>query len=104
MSLVPFLEGNFRVCPRSNYVKRSNTITHLYFRYEPTRYIIIGSHHDSMNKGAARPGIGHSVLMELIRTLGYEHRHGWRPGRSIVFASWDGKELVPFLIFRNNFN
>ena len=46
-----------------------------------------------MGKGAARPGIGHSVLMELIRTIGYENQHGWQPGRSIIFASWDGEEF-----------
>ena len=52
-----------------------------YFRYEPTRYVIIASHHDSWHKGAARPGIGHAVLMELVRTLGYEARHNWKPGK-----------------------
>ena len=50
------------------------------YRYEPTRYVIVASHHDSWHKGAARPGIGHAVLMELVRTLGYEAKHGWRPG------------------------
>ena len=50
------------------------------YRYEPTRYVIVASHHDSLHKGAARPGIGHAVLMELVRTLGYEAKHGWRPG------------------------
>ena len=53
-----------------------------YFRYEPTRYVIIASHHDSWHKGAARPGIGHAVLMELVRTLGYEARHNWKPGKA----------------------
>ena len=50
------------------------------YRYEPTRYVIVASHHDSWHKGAARPGIGHAVLMELVRTLGYEAKHGWKPG------------------------
>ena len=54
-----------------------------YFRYEPTRYVIIASHHDSWHKGAARPGIGHAVLMELVRTLGYEARHNWKPGKIV---------------------
>lgn len=53
----------------------------------------MASHHDSWHKGAARPGIGHAVLMELAKTLSYEYIHGWRPGRSIIFASWDGEEM-----------
>ena len=54
-----------------------------YFRYEPTRYVIIASHHDSWHKGAARPGIGHAVLMELVRTLGFEAMHNWKPGKGV---------------------
>ena len=54
------------------------------YRYEPTRYVIVASHHDSLHKGAARPGIGHAVLMELVRTLGYEAKHGWKPGLHII--------------------
>ena len=74
-------------------VKLNNVIGTLRGRYEPTRYIIIASHHDSNHQGAARPGISHAVLMELVRTFGYERMHGWRPGRSIIFASWDGEEI-----------
>jgi len=32
-------------------------------------------------------------LMELVRVIGYEKLHGWQPGRSIIFASWDGEEF-----------
>jgi len=74
-------------------VTLNNVIGTIPGRYEPTRYVIIASHHDSWHKGAARPGIGHAVLMELVRTLGYEARHNWKPGRSIIFASWDGEEF-----------
>ena len=69
-----------------------NVVASIPGRYEPTRYIIIGSHHDSWHQGASKPGIGHSVLMELVRTFGYLSRIGWQPGRSILFASWDGEE------------
>ena len=63
-------------------------------RYEPTRYIIIGSHHDAFHEGASRPGVGHSVFMELVRTLSVIYKDGlWQPGRSIMFVSWDGEEL-----------
>ena len=49
-------------------------------RYEPTRYVIIGSHHDTWHQGASKPGIGHSVLMEMTRVFGQMYRHGWKPG------------------------
>ncbi len=57
-----------------------NVIGTITGRYEPTRYVIIGGHHDTWHEGASRPGIAHSVLMEIARALGYEHIHGWRPG------------------------
>ncbi len=63
------------------------------FRYEPTRYVLIGSHHDTWSRGPGKPANAHSVLMEMARVLGRMFQHGWRPGRSIVFASWDGEEL-----------
>ena len=63
-------------------------------RYEPTRYVVIGSHHDTFHKGASRPGVGHSVFMELVRTFSTIYNyHSWKPGRSLMFASWDGEEL-----------
>ena len=57
-----------------------NVIGSLPGRYEPTRYVIIGSHHDTWHQGASKPGIGHSVLMELARVFGYFYQIGWRPG------------------------
>ena len=63
-------------------------------RYEPTRYVVIGSHHDTFHKGASRPGVGHSVFMELVRTFSTIYNyHSWKPGRSLMFASWDGEDL-----------
>eukprot|EP00095_Tigriopus_kingsejongensis_P005876 maker-scaffold38_size502422-snap-gene-3.21 protein:Tk05876 transcript:maker-scaffold38_size502422-snap-gene-3.21-mRNA-1 annotation:"glutamate carboxypeptidase 2" len=61
--------------------------------YEPTRYVIVGAHHDTWRKGSSQAGLGHSVLMELARIFGYMHQHSWKPGRSIIFASWDGEEV-----------
>ena len=56
--------------------------------------MIIGSHHDAFHKGASRPGVGHAVFMEIIRILGTMYKDNlWLPGRSLLFASWDGEEL-----------
>eukprot|EP00096_Caligus_rogercresseyi_P014815 TRINITY_DN7307_c0_g1_i1.p1 TRINITY_DN7307_c0_g1~~TRINITY_DN7307_c0_g1_i1.p1 ORF type:complete len:824 (-),score=172.70 TRINITY_DN7307_c0_g1_i1:147-2618(-) len=62
-------------------------------RYEPTRYVIIGCHHDTWYQGAAKPGLGHSILMELVKSFGRMRQQGWAPGRSMLFISWDGEEL-----------
>ena len=50
--------------------------------------------------GAVDPNSGTCVLMELARTFGEMVKMGWRPRRTIVFASWDAEEyaLVMFLL------
>jgi hypothetical protein len=53
--------------------------------------IIIGNHRDSWAFGAADPHSGTAVMMEVIRVLGDLVARGWRPARTIEFASWDGQ-------------
>jgi hypothetical protein len=54
--------------------------------------VIVGNHRDAWTFGAADPGSGTAVLVEIARVLGELKRKGWRPLRSIEFASWDGEE------------
>lgn len=54
--------------------------------------IIIGSHRDAWCFGAADPGSGSAVLLEVVRVFGELRSLGWRPLRTIEFASWDGEE------------
>ncbi|PGH18069.1 hypothetical protein AJ79_00696 [Helicocarpus griseus UAMH5409] len=54
--------------------------------------IVIGSHRDAWCFGAADPGSGTAVLLEVARVFGELRAHGWRPLRTIEFASWDGEE------------
>ncbi|KAF2191229.1 N-acetylated-alpha-linked acidic dipeptidase 2 [Zopfia rhizophila CBS 207.26] len=54
--------------------------------------IIIGNHRDSWCFGAADPGSGTAVLLEVARILGELRATGWRPLRTIEFASWDAEE------------
>jgi hypothetical protein len=54
--------------------------------------IIIGNHRDSWDFGAADPGSGTAVLVEVARVFGDLVSRGWRPLRTIEFASWDGEE------------
>ncbi|KAL2021434.1 hypothetical protein VTK56DRAFT_7187 [Thermocarpiscus australiensis] len=59
----------------------------------PDEVIIVGNHRDSwIAGGAADPNSGSAVLNEVIRSFGEAIRLGWKPLRTIVFASWDGEE------------
>jgi hypothetical protein len=54
--------------------------------------IIVGNHRDAWVYGASDPGSGTAVMLEVIRIFGDLVTKGWRPLRSIEFASWDGEE------------
>ncbi|OJD10386.1 hypothetical protein AJ78_08582 [Emergomyces pasteurianus Ep9510] len=54
--------------------------------------IVVGSHRDAWCFGAADPGSGTAVFLEVVRVFGLLRAHGWRPLRTIEFASWDGEE------------
>ena len=55
--------------------------------------IVIGNHRDAwIVGGAGDPNSGSSTLNEVIRSFGVALAKGWKPLRTIVFASWDGEE------------
>ncbi|HVL68999.1 MAG TPA: M28 family metallopeptidase [Vicinamibacterales bacterium] len=60
----------------------------------PEELVIVGNHRDAWIYGGVDPSSGSAALMELARTLGAQVRGGWRPKRSIVFASWDAEEFT----------
>ncbi len=59
---------------------------------EPDRWIIRGNHHDAWVFGAADPFSGHVALMAEAKAIGKLVKRGWRPRRTLVYASWDGEE------------
>jgi N-acetylated-alpha-linked acidic dipeptidase len=59
---------------------------------QPDQWVIRGNHRDGWVFGAQDPLAGQSALMEEARSLGELARSGWRPARTIVYASWDGEE------------
>jgi len=59
---------------------------------EPENIVIIGNHRDAWTFGAVDPSSGTAVLLELARTLHELVKQGYRPRRTIQFASWDGEE------------
>uniref|UniRef100_A0A8B9CZ75 Aminopeptidase NAALADL1 n=1 Tax=Anser brachyrhynchus TaxID=132585 RepID=A0A8B9CZ75_9AVES len=60
---------------------------------EPDRYIIFGGHRDSWVFGGIDPTTGAAVLQEVVRSFGKMKMEGWRPKRTIIFASWDAEEF-----------
>ena len=54
--------------------------------------VIIGNHRDAWVYGAVDPGSGTAAMLELVTIFGDLVQRGWRPLRTIEFASWDGEE------------
>lgn len=54
--------------------------------------LIVGNHRDSWCFGAGDPGSGTAVMLEVVRIMGTLKERGWRPLRTIEFASWDAEE------------
>lgn len=48
--------------------------------------------------GAADPTSGTVSMHEVIRGFGVLLRSGWKPMRTIVFASWDAEEVCLLLL------
>jgi N-acetylated-alpha-linked acidic dipeptidase len=63
-------------------------------RERPDELVIVGNHRDAWIFGGVDPSSGSAALVELARTLGQLARNGWRPKRTIVFASWDAEEFT----------
>lgn len=55
--------------------------------------VVIGNHRDAwIAGGAGDPNSGSAALNEVVRSFGVALAKGWKPLRTIVFASWDGEE------------
>ncbi|NXE82884.1 TFR1 protein, partial [Cochlearius cochlearius] len=60
---------------------------------EPDRYVVIGAQRDSWGPGAAKAGVGTAMLLELARVISdIVKNEGYKPRRSIIFASWSAGE------------
>ncbi|XP_039704277.1 N-acetylated-alpha-linked acidic dipeptidase 2 isoform X2 [Pteropus medius] len=82
------------------HVHNTNKITRIYNvigtirgSVEPDRYVILGGHRDSWVFGGIDPTTGTAVLQEIVQSFGKMMSRGWRPRRTIIFASWDAEEF-----------
>ena len=58
----------------------------------PDEWIVRGNHHDGWVFGAADPLSGNVALLDEAKAIGGLLKQGWRPKRTLVYASWDGEE------------
>jgi N-acetylated-alpha-linked acidic dipeptidase len=59
---------------------------------EKDRWVILGNHRDAWVFGAVDPNSGTSAMLEVGRGFGELLKQGWKPRRTIIFASWDAEE------------
>ena len=59
---------------------------------EPDQWIVRGNHHDGWMFGAWDPLAGNVALLAEAKAIGTLYQQGWRPQRTLVYASWDGEE------------
>jgi len=61
-------------------------------REVPDEWVVAGNHRDAWVYGAVDPNSGTSAMLESVHGVGELLRTGWRPKRTLIFASWDGEE------------
>ena len=59
---------------------------------EPDRCVLVGNHRDAWVYGAVDPSSGTAATLEMCRAVGAAVKAGWKPKRSLVYASWDAEE------------
>ncbi|MDB5429918.1 MAG: folate hydrolase [Caulobacter sp.] len=58
----------------------------------PDQWIVRGNHHDGWVYGASDPLSGNVAMMSEMKAIGTLVKQGWRPKRTLVYASWDAEE------------
>ncbi|XP_033620162.1 N-acetylated-alpha-linked acidic dipeptidase 2 isoform X3 [Fukomys damarensis] len=99
-SVGPGFIGNNSFRKVKMHVHNINKITRIYNvigiirgSEEPDRYVIVGGHRDSWVFGGIDPTTGTAVLQEIAQSFGKLTSGGWRPRRTVIFASWDAEEF-----------
>jgi len=58
----------------------------------PEEWVVAGNHRDAWVYGAVDPNSGTTAMLEAVHGVGELLKSGWKPKRTMVFASWDGEE------------
>jgi N-acetylated-alpha-linked acidic dipeptidase len=86
-----------RVVVRSD--TATNAIKHIFDTFGavrgsefPNEIVIIGGHRDAWGPGTADNVSGVVSILEAARAVAAEVKKGWRPKRTLLFATWDAEE------------
>ena len=58
----------------------------------PDELVLIGAHRDAWSPGAVDNVSGTVSVVEAARAVAAQMRAGWRPRRTLIFATWDAEE------------
>jgi N-acetylated-alpha-linked acidic dipeptidase len=58
----------------------------------PDTWVVAGNHRDAWTFGAVDPNSGTAAMLEAVHGIGVLLKDGWKPKRTLIFASWDGEE------------
>ncbi len=58
----------------------------------PKEWVVSGNHRDAWVYGAVDPNSGTAAMLEALHGVGELLKSGWKPRRTLVFASWDAEE------------
>jgi N-acetylated-alpha-linked acidic dipeptidase len=61
-------------------------------RTSPDEWVVRGNHRDGWVYGAWDPLSGQIAMLAEAKAIGALLKSGWRPERTLVYASWDGEE------------
>jgi N-acetylated-alpha-linked acidic dipeptidase len=75
-----------------NQVPAYDVIARLSGQERPDEWIVRGNHHDGWVFGAWDPLSGNVAMMAEMKALGMLAKEGWKPRRTLVYASWDAEE------------
>ena len=73
-------------------IKSANVIGIIKGNVEPDRYVMLSNHRDAWGYGAIDPSSGTAQLMEVAKVFSQMKKSGWRPRRTMMFASWAAEE------------
>lgn len=71
-----------------------NVVGRLRGAERPDEWVVLGNHRDAWVFGGVDPSSGTATLMETARAFGELKRSGWKPRRTLIFASWDAEEFT----------
>jgi N-acetylated-alpha-linked acidic dipeptidase len=58
----------------------------------PDEWVVGGNHRDAWVYGAVDPNSGTAAMLESVHGVGELLKSGWKPKRTLIFASWDAEE------------